>query len=99
MGDGLILVPALKWLAGGVGSSAVVLASVLVYVFMKLKANGKKIEDVSKRCNGQDGALIKHGEKLMEIGTCVSHLEKGQSSLSKKIDRLIEIHLNGGSKK
>lgn len=95
----ILLKDLLKYLGLGGGGAGVILAAIFVWGYLKIKDNTKRVDRVEKRCNGQDEMLAGHSITLGRIEGKVEHVEEGQKATSKKIDKLIELHMNGGRDK
>ena len=89
-----ILTQVLQYLGLGAGGVGVAVTGILFFYGMKLRNHDEVIKNNTKRCDAQDNQLVDHGQRLVKIETISENLESGQKGMDKKLDRLIDLHLN-----
>jgi len=94
--DSALIGNMLKMLGIGGGSAGVVLAAFMVWGYLKIKAHNKDINGVKEHCNKQDDGLELHGRVLTKLEANQTHLINGQETMFKKVDKLIDMHLEKG---
>ena len=85
MHDLSTIIPLLKWLGIGAGGTGVVTAVFVFWAYTSITSNKKR------SCNNE-AEINKHNIYLAEM-TAI------QKEMNRKLDRLIDIHINGTNKR
>ena len=88
MGEVLQAIPLIREIAVGAGSVSVVFAIYHFWIFITVKEN-KKTALENKQC------IKDHQENLISLKSSLIPLKDGQARVEKKLDKLIDLHLNG----
>jgi uncharacterized membrane protein YciS (DUF1049 family) len=83
--DFVASLPLLRALGFGVAGGTVITGIFYFWVFVSIR--------------NHDSKICKNEKSLADHNTTLAVLESGQKEIDKKLTQLINIHLNGGSKK
>ena len=89
----IITAELLKYLGIGIGSSGGLVLFALLWLHVRVKNNRGDIMEVKEECKDHGEELREHNTTLVEISTNQKHMMKTQTTMSEKIDKLIELHM------
>ena len=96
--DIALLETALKYIGVGGGGGLAIGIVVLSILFRQGKDNKTSIVEL-EGCSKEHGKrLDRHDLTLKELGTNQKHIIRTQGNMDQKLDKLINLHMNGGKK-
>lgn len=97
--DGPIVKELIQYIGLGGGGAGAVIGIFLLWVHLRVKVNKDKLDDVKMKCNEFSVTVTKHSVVLAELQTGQKHMCTQQEHITKKLDRLIDIHMKNGVSK
>jgi len=93
--DGPIVNELLRYIGIGGGGIGGMVGVVLLWTHIRVKNNKEKINNLEKECNGFTETMNRHSVTLAKLCTGQDNMIKHQDHMTKKIDQLINIHMDG----